>query len=235
MAFKRVSRARKRDLEEPDRITGFLNEFSEFATKYKVHLLAALGLLVAVIIGVSGVFYFTNKAENKASALLGRGLHKYLTIANQSGLDQAYLEVVDDFNLIINQYSGKQGGKIAKLMFANICYDSGKYGQAIELYNQSLKDFDDNPFLKKLILSSLAYSHLAQKDYRAAADYFEMIASVPDASMQDEALFNLAMVLERQGKRAESIENLERALKVNPNNKMAKKFLLKLKGDSGEG
>lgn len=199
MAFKRVSRARKRDLEEPDRITGFLNELSEFATKYKVHLLAALGLLIVVVIGVSGVFYFTNKAENKASALLTRGLNKYLTIANQNGLDQAYLEVADDFNLIIRQYSGKEGGKIAKLMFANICYDSGKYEQSIELYNQSLQDFDDNPFLKKLILSSLAYSHLAQKDYRAAADYFEMIASVPDASMQDEALFNLAGVYAAMG------------------------------------
>jgi Tfp pilus assembly protein PilF len=45
----------------------------------------------------------------------------------------------------------------------------------------------------------------------------------------DEALFNLAMVQEKQGKRKQSIDNLERALSVNPNNEMAKKLLDKLK------
>ena len=47
MAFKRVSRARKRDLQEPDRMTVFLNELLEFATKYKVHLSAAIGIEAA--------------------------------------------------------------------------------------------------------------------------------------------------------------------------------------------
>jgi len=192
MAFKRVSRARKRDLEEPDRITTFLNELLEFATKYKVHLSTALGLIIAVGIGVAGFFYFANKAENKASALLSHGLNKYQAIANQNGPGQAYLDVVDDFNLIIRKYSGKEGGKLAKLMFANMCYNSGNFDKAIELYNQSLQDFSENPFLKNLVLSSLGYSHEAQKDYKTAANYFEMIVAAPDYSMQDEALFKLA-------------------------------------------
>ncbi|NIR14082.1 MAG: tetratricopeptide repeat protein, partial [Desulfobacterales bacterium] len=50
----------------------------------------------------------------------------------------------------------------------------------------------------------------------------------------DEALYNLAMVQEKQGKRAESIKNLEKALEVNPNNEMAKKYLLRIKRDSGK-
>jgi len=192
MAFKRVSRARKRDLEEPDRITTLLNELLEFATKYKVHLSTALGFIVVVSIGVAGAFYFKNQAENKASALLSHGLNKYQAIANQNGPGQAYLDVVDDFNLIIRKYSGKEGGKLAKLMFANMCYNSGNFDKAIELYNQSLQDFSENPFLKNLVSSSLGYSHEAQKDYKTAANYFEMIVAAPDYSMQDEALFKLA-------------------------------------------
>jgi len=199
MAFKRVSRARKRDLEEPDRIAIFMNELLEFATKYKVHLTSALAVIVVVAIGVAAIFYFTNKAENKASVLLSHGLNKYQAIADKNSPGQAYLDVVDDFNLIIRKYSGNEGGKLAKLMFANICYNSGNYDKAIDLYNQSLQDFDDNPFLINLVLSSLGYSYEAQKDYTAAANYFKMIVAAPDYRLQDEALFKLAGVYAAMG------------------------------------
>jgi len=49
---------------------------------------------------------------------------------------------------------------------------------------------------------------------------------------QDEALYNLGLVQERQGKKKPSMENLEQALKINPKNGMAQKLLKKLKGVS---
>jgi len=199
MAQKRISRARKRDLEEPDRLTAFLHELLEFGTKYKVHLSSALGLIVAAAVVMAGVFYFTNKAENKAFALLSKGLNKYQKIATDGGPGKAYIETADDFQLILNKYSGKEGQKIAKFMFANFAYDAGNYDKAIALYNQSLQDFGDNPFLNNLVLNSLGYAHEAQKDYKTAANYFEMIASGPEYSMQDEALFNLAGVYAAMG------------------------------------
>jgi len=48
----------------------------------------------------------------------------------------------------------------------------------------------------------------------------------------DEALCNLALVQERQGKNKLSMENLEQAVKINPQNEMAQKLLKKLKGVS---
>ena len=48
----------------------------------------------------------------------------------------------------------------------------------------------------------------------------------------DEALFNLALVQEKQGKKKLSMENLERAVKLNPKNEMAQKLLKKIKGVS---
>lgn len=199
MAQKRISRARKRDLEEPDKLTAFLHELLEFATKYKVHLLSFLGVTVAVAIAIAGVFYFTNKAENKAFSLLSHGLNKYQTIANNNGLDKAYLDVADDFKLILREYPGRKGGKLAKFVFANICYDAGNYDKAIKFYSQLLQDFNDKLFLKNLILSSLGYAYEAQKDYGSAAKYYEMLAFTPDCSLQDQALFNLAGVYAAMG------------------------------------
>ncbi|UCG12279.1 MAG: hypothetical protein JSU72_17555 [Deltaproteobacteria bacterium] len=48
----------------------------------------------------------------------------------------------------------------------------------------------------------------------------------------DEAYFNPAMVQNLQSKREETIENLYRAIEVNPNNAKAKKYLLRFKSDS---
>ena len=212
MAFKRVSRARKRDLEQPDRITSFLNELLEFAQQYKVHLSVIMGIIVAIAIGVAGSIYFTNKAEKRASVLLSRALNKYQSLADSKGPGQAYLDVVDDFNRIIREYSGKDGGKLAKLMFANICYDSGRFDTAITLYKQSLLNFDDRPFIKNRILNGLGYAYEAQKDYQAAADYYQRIVAAPDDSMRDETLFKLAGVYAAMGNYPERLKVLKKII-----------------------
>ncbi|MEE8430290.1 MAG: tetratricopeptide repeat protein [Candidatus Desulfatibia sp.] len=199
MARKRVSRSRKRDLEQPDRFTNFAQNLLQFATKHKVYLCTALGLIITLSIAIAAMLYFANKAEDKALALLAQSQNKYQTIIKNSSPDQAYSDVADDFKLIMQKYSGKIGGKLARFMFANICYQAGKYDQAIELYNQSLSDFGDNPFIKNLILSSLGYSHEAKKEFKTAAKYFEMLVSAPDYRMKDEALFNLAQIYAGMG------------------------------------
>lgn len=189
-----MSRSRKRDLEQPDRLTNFAQNLLQFATKHKIYLSTALGLVITLSIAIAGWLYFANKAEDKALALLAQSQNKYQAIIENSTPELAYLDVANDFKLIMQKYSGKMGGKLAQFIFANICYQAGYYDQAIELYNQSLSDFGDNPFIKNLILNSLGYSHEAKKEYKPAAKYFEMLVSASDYRMKDEALFNLAQI-----------------------------------------
>ncbi len=80
---------------------------------------------------------------------------------------------------------------------------------------------------------NLAYVYAVKKEYAKAEEMYDRVVELAPPFL-DEALFNLAMVQEKQGKRAESIRNLEKAIEVNPNNEMAKKYLLRLKGDSGK-
>ena len=49
----------------------------------------------------------------------------------------------------------------------------------------------------------------------------------------DKALFNLAVVQQKQGKRKQCIENLEKALIINPKNQRARKYLNRFKNNSG--
>jgi tetratricopeptide (TPR) repeat protein len=78
---------------------------------------------------------------------------------------------------------------------------------------------------------NLGYLYAIKKDYSKAEEMYDRVVKLAPSYL-DEALFNLGMVQEKQGKKKQSIENLERALSVNPNNEMAKKLLVKLKGKS---
>ncbi len=206
MAKKRVSRSRKRQLEEPDKFISFSAKFLGFLTKYKVPMLSAVGVIFAIIIVCSSVYYYSDSAESKASVMLANSLAKHEKIKTEQGAVKAYQEMANDFNQIIENNWGKDSAKIARVMYANICYNAGDFDAATELYNKALSDFENNPFVKNLILSGLAYSQEGKKDYNAAAQYLEMIMSGPDDANKDEALFNLGRLYAVMGNKDKSAE-----------------------------
>ncbi|MBC2696652.1 MAG: tetratricopeptide repeat protein [Desulfobacteraceae bacterium] len=206
MAKKRVSRSRKRQLEKPDKFISFSARFFEFLTKYKVHILSAVGVIFAIIIVCCSVYYYSNSSENKASAMLSNSVAKYDKIKNEHGSVKACQEVANDFKQIIENRWGKDSAKLATVMYANICYNAGEFDRAMELYNKALPEFENNPFIKSLILNGFAYSCEGEKDYNSAAKYFEIIISGPDDAIKGEALFNLARLYSVMGNKDKSIE-----------------------------
>jgi len=206
VAKKRVTRSRKRQLEEPDKFISFSAKFLEFLTKYKFPLLSAGGVIFAVIIVISSVYYYSDRAENKASVMLTNSLTKYEKIKTEQGAVKAYQEVADDFNRILENRWGKDSAKLATVMYANICYNAGDFDTATELYNKALSVFENNPFIKNLILNGLAYSQEGKKDYNTAAKYLEMIMSEPDDTNKDETLFNLGRLYALMGNKEKSAE-----------------------------
>ncbi len=75
---------------------------------------------------------------------------------------------------------------------------------------------------------NLGYLYAVTKDYEKAEKAYQRVTELkPD--YLDEALFNLAMIQNRLGKKDESIANLEKALELNPQNERVKSYLKKLK------
>ncbi len=212
MAKKRISRARKRDLANPDEFITFWTKLSNFAAENKVKALCALGFFMVLIVVAAGFLYFLKKSEDTAFALLQQNITKYQTLLKDTGPEKACLGVEKDFQSIIEKYSGRAGGKHARLIYANICYTAKDYDEAIELYKKSLEDFNDEPFIKNLIINSLGYSYTVKKDYKTAAKYFEMIASIPNYSIKDEALFNLGEIYNAMGDNVKSIDAFKKIL-----------------------
>ncbi len=203
---KKKKVTRKELLKKPDEFLTFSAKMLNYAVENKNRLTIALGVSVALIIIISGIRYASTKAGENALAQLEQSIVKYEELEKDKGAEKAYPDVKADFQKILDKYPGKKGGKIARIVFANICYKGDDPDKAIELYKEALRDFNNNPSLKNFILNSLGYAHEKKKDYKAAAEHFEMVASGPDSIMKDEAFFNLGRIYGEMAEKEKSME-----------------------------
>jgi len=190
MAIKKKKVTRKQLLKEPDEFLSLSSRLFQFALEHKYHLLAALGGILLVVLTVSGIRYYSQQRAGEAFSLLEKGRLKYQTLLAQGDARKAYLDVQNDFEQIIADYTDKMGGKLARVAYANICYRGGESDKAITLYEQALSDFDD-PFYRNIILNGLGYAYEEKRDLQKAAEYFEKITAGSDPVFKGEARYNL--------------------------------------------
>ena len=215
MAKKR-KKTRKELLKEPDEFMTLSGKLIGFAVTYKTQLTYGLGIILALAIVFAGIRFFSIRAENKAAALLEGSLVEYNSLRTDKTPAAVYDAVSGGFQDILQKYSGKNSGKIARLIYANICYDAGKYEQAINQYNTSLKDFEAHPMIHSQILSSLGYAYEQQKQYSAAVGYFEKISASPEQIQRGEALFHLGRLYNKLGQPGKSKEAYQKILSDHP-------------------
>ena len=73
MAKKR-KKTRKELLKEPDEFLTLTGRVIEFAVDHKNQLIYGLGIVLALAIILSGIRFFSIRAENKAAAMLNQSL-----------------------------------------------------------------------------------------------------------------------------------------------------------------
>jgi len=211
MAKKR-KKTRKELLREPDEFMTISGKLIGFAVDHKNQLAYALGIIVILALIISGYRFFSIRAENNASALLDKSLTKYNSLKTDKQPDEVYGEVSADFQFILDKYKGKESAKLARIIYANICYNAGKYKQAIELFKTALTDFAKYPMIHQQILSNLGYAYEQEKDYSTAVGYFEKISTAPEPIMRDEALFHLGRLYDKLGENEKSREAYNKIL-----------------------
>lgn len=214
MARKKVSR--KELLNEPDEILTHSRRLFAFLMAHRVKVLGALGVIFAVTIIVSGVQFFAERRESRAFALLEEGREIYRTAAEEKTPAEAYAAVEPHFDSLISEYGGQEGGKLARLAFADMAYEAGAYDRAVALYTQALEDFGDDPSLRDVTLSGLAYAHEGNGEPEAALRHFERLASGADSYMKSDALFQIGRIYAETGNLEKSRENYERLLEEFP-------------------
>ena len=77
---------------------------------------------------------------------------------------------------------------------------------------------------------NIGFIYASTKDYATAEKMFLRVADLKPSYL-DKVLFNLAVVQQKQRKNKQCIENLEKAIKINPDNQRASQYLHRLKNE----
>ena len=102
-----------------------------------------------------------------------------------------------------------------------------QYDKALETYQKAI---DLNPDMPGLFFN-IGFLYAAKDDYAHAETAFTRAIELSPPYL-DKALFNLAVVQDKQGKRDASLQSLRRALEANPNNEKARKLLERVEDNS---
>ncbi len=205
-------KTRKELLKEPDEFLTFSSRLLDVAVSYKSHILyAGVGLLLVAAL-FSGYRLWANRAATAASSLLDRAISKSEQIKKDQSAEKALKETAADFKQVLEQYGRTPSGRLARLLYGNLCFAAGDTSQAIELFNTALDQFAEQPLIHQQILKSLGYCYERLKDYAAAAGYFERALATGTPLLQDEALFQLGELYQLQGKTEQSREAFNRIL-----------------------
>jgi type II secretory pathway predicted ATPase ExeA/Tfp pilus assembly protein PilF len=111
----------------------------------------------------------------------------------------------------------------------NLYTKSKDYSKAIKAYQKTA----DLNYRSADTFYNLGFIYAAKEDYVNAEKMFLLVAD-SKTDYLDKALFNLAVVQQKQGKRNQCIESLEKALNINPDNERVQKYLNHLKRKSGK-
>lgn len=196
---KKKKLTRKELLKQPDEFITTTGKLIQFAQTYRKLILYTVCAICIVLLAFTSVRYYLATMEKRAFARLDQALSNYEMSLNNKGIRQAYADVKTDFETILKKYSNRNGGKLARLTFANICNKAGDYDRAIDLLDQSQKDFNTDPFYQKMILSSLAHAYQGKNETEAAITFFEQITETPGDYLKDEAYFHLGQLYQRAG------------------------------------
>ena len=207
-AAKKITR--KELLKEPDEFLTLSSRFLGWAAHHRREINYAISAVLALALLVAGYLYYANRQEAQAGALFGQALAKYDRLA--ADRPKAAREVSADFRRIVNEYGGTSNGRMAALVYANLCYQAGDFAQAAELYKACLERFADQPLIHFQILKSLGYTYEGLKEPAAALPYFERALAVADKTLQDDLLFQIGDLYARLGDKARSDETFKRLL-----------------------
>ncbi len=196
----KISNARKRELEQPDPFLEALQKYANAATRYKKQIALVIGAVVAAAAVFSGTLYSIHRSEEKASEFLAQVLSRY------SGADpvKGYETVKADVAEFISSYPNTAASAQARVRFAKIAFDAGKFEEAHGMYFAALDDFKSDPAMENLLFGSLGRTCLALGKTDEAETYFRKIIKTKTALLKGEALFNLGMLLADRGDTDES-------------------------------
>jgi tetratricopeptide (TPR) repeat protein len=203
MAQKRISRARKRDLEQPDEFLTLTSRLLDKIRTYWKPVSVGFGLLMIILAGILTFGYFSQKAEAKAFVLLNQTMQRHAVESAKQDTQKALDAVTPDFEDLFATHGNRQAGMVGRLIFAQMNYQAGRMEIAILQYREAVKMFPEASYALSAAWSGLGYAQAAAGQDEKAIDAFKKSADGQDAVLQADALYQLALLYRKTGQEAQ--------------------------------
>ena len=222
MSYKRISRARKRELDAPDEFVTVSSQIVKYASENAKQLMVGAATVIVLIILLSGLKYYSMQTEKKAGALLGQAMEKLEKGTAEDKNPQAlYADLKPVFERLMEEYPGKHAAKTGRLIYASLCMKANAYAPAVMAYTEALKDYKNDSFYTHQIQKSLACAYEEQKKYEEAIAEMETLLAAPQVQMKGEVLLQLGRLYAATGQKDKEAENLKKIVAEFPNSTYA--------------
>ena len=209
MAQKRISRARKRDLEQPDEFLTLTSRLVGTISTYWKPISAGFGMLMVIIAGALIYGYFGERAEKKSFTILEMTMRKYASELARQDATQALDAVAPEFESLFSKYGNRQGGLAGRLIFAQLNYQAGRIETAMTQYAAAEKGFPEGSYALSSAWSGLGYAYAAAGRFEDAIAVFSRIVDGKDPVLKADALYQLALLYRQTGQEAEYEKSLK--------------------------
>lgn len=200
----------KIELEEPDKLQVFYEEFLDYASKNRTKLAIIVAAIVAVMLIAGGWFLYDRHYENQADELYWSAFP-----LEKSGDPKEIEAAVKTYRDLLAQFPRSDAAALASYRLGNLFFKTGRLDEAIGFYNGFLEKVSGDNDLKTLVLSALGASYEGKKDLKKALDYYEKAIVTPAgngfAGMNYQ---NAGRVYEEMNNRAKALEYYKKALAI---------------------
>jgi len=209
MAQKRISRARKRDLEQPDEFLTLTSRLLEKVRTYWKPISAGVGVLMVILAGILVAGYFSEKAEDKAFVLLNQTMHRYAAERASQDAQKALEAATPEFEDLFFKYGDREGGMVGRLIFAQMNFEAGRTEVAIAQYTAATKGFPEGSYALSAAWSGLGYAQAAAGRHEDAIIAFSKIIAGQDTVLKADAVYQRALLYRITGRDAAYGEALQ--------------------------
>jgi predicted negative regulator of RcsB-dependent stress response len=179
----------KKELRAPDEFQIFIIKLTEKYGRYWKIAVAALILIIAIPIAITGYNYYKKNKENQAAS-------GYTMLTNSiKNLD--FNKKISKIDQFIDQYSDTHASFFALLLKGKLLIENKKFKQAINVYNQIIANSEKDEF-KNLAKLNLAICYYKIGQMSQASSILESLKNSPIVAA--DATFYLAQIYEKEHK-----------------------------------
>jgi tetratricopeptide (TPR) repeat protein len=200
----------KMELEEPDKLHIFFEEFLEYVKHNQMKIAMIAAAIVVLLLLIGGWFIYDRNYENKAG-----GLYQAAFLLEKSGAPQGIESAVKQYRDLVSQYPRSVAAVLASYRLGNLFFKVGRYDEAIGFYQGFLEKASGNNDLKTLVLSALGAAYEGKKDLKRALEYYEKAIVTPaDNGFAALNYQNAARIYEQMNNKAKALDYYKKALAI---------------------